>query len=99
MITRAATPDLKVGPTYWKRDLPASAKATAGLAIAAILCGQGVRAPLAFTDPPLARVDAIAADARGKAVTDLKTEDFEVVENGTPRRIESVSFIPDTGPV
>jgi VWFA-related protein len=83
MIARAAPPDLKVGPTYTV------------LAIAAILCGDGVRAQVARPAPPLARVDAIAADARGQAVTGLTADDFEVIENGAPRRIESVSFMAD----
>jgi VWFA-related protein len=45
--------------------------------------------------PRLASVDAIAADVRGHAVTDLTRDDFEVTENGTLRRIESVSFIAE----
>jgi VWFA-related protein len=41
----------------------------------------------------LARMDAIAADVRGRLVPDLQAQDFEVLEDGTPRPIESVQFV------
>jgi VWFA-related protein len=41
----------------------------------------------------LVRIDAIAADASGRLVQDLAAEDFEVLEEGTPRQIQSVRFI------
>jgi VWFA-related protein len=42
---------------------------------------------------PLVRIDAIAVDARGRAVRDLTVEDFEVAENGANRRVEDVRFV------
>jgi VWFA-related protein len=42
---------------------------------------------------PLVRIDAIAVDARGRAVRDLTAEDFEVAENGANRRVEDVRFV------
>src|SRR6187397_725181 len=41
----------------------------------------------------LVRLDAIAADAGGRLVRDLKADDFEILEQGTPRPIASVQFV------
>ncbi len=47
--------------------------------------------------PSLVRLDAIAADAGGRLVQDLEVEDFEILEQGVPRQIESVQFIRADG--
>jgi VWFA-related protein len=65
------------------------------IGLAALHPGVAVRAQAPRSAPPLVRVDALAADARGHAVTDLTRDDFEVTENGTPRPIESVSFVAE----
>src|SRR2546428_2154050 len=36
----------------------------------------------------LVSLDVIVKDKKGKAITDLKTEDFTVSENGVPQKIE-----------
>src|SRR2546426_864119 len=36
----------------------------------------------------LVSLDVIVKDKKGKAVTDLKPEDFTVIENGVPQKIE-----------
>src|SRR5262245_62885700 len=41
----------------------------------------------------LVQVDAVVTDARGKQVTDLKPEDFEVLEDGRPQRITNFSYV------
>lgn len=43
------------------------------------------------------RVDVIASDKSGKAVTDLKPTDFELLEDGQPQAIETFRFINVTG--
>ncbi|MGE5325261.1 MAG: VWA domain-containing protein [Actinomycetota bacterium] len=37
-------------------------------------------------------VDVVATDSKGHPVTDLKAEDFTVLENGTPQKISDFSF-------
>jgi VWFA-related protein len=39
------------------------------------------------------RVDVIVSDKNGNPVTDLKPEDFEIVEQKTPQKIETFKFI------
>jgi VWFA-related protein len=41
----------------------------------------------------LVQVDAAVTDKKGKAVTDLKAEDFEVYEDGRPQKITNFSFV------
>src|SRR5689334_18428366 len=41
----------------------------------------------------LVQVDAVVTDSKGKAVTDLKAEDFELFQDGTPEVITNFSFI------
>src|SRR5262249_61648470 len=41
----------------------------------------------------LVQVDAVVMDSKGKAVTDLKAEDFEVLQDGKPQAITNFSFI------
>jgi VWFA-related protein len=45
----------------------------------------------------LVHVDAIAADGSGRRIQDLKASDFEVVERGETRPIDSVRFVKATG--
>jgi VWFA-related protein len=41
----------------------------------------------------LVQVDAVVTDDKGKAVTDLKAEDFEVLQDGKPQAITNFAFI------
>src|SRR5262245_18948199 len=41
----------------------------------------------------LVQVDAVVTDNKGKAVTDLKAQDFEVLQDGTPQAITNCAFI------
>jgi hypothetical protein len=41
----------------------------------------------------LVQVDAVVTDNKGKAVTDLKAEDFEVLQDGKPQAITNFAFI------
>jgi VWFA-related protein len=41
----------------------------------------------------LVQVDAAVTDKKGKPVTDLKAEDFEVYEDGRPQKITNFSFV------
>jgi VWFA-related protein len=41
----------------------------------------------------LVQVDAVVTDSKGKVVTDLKAEDFEVLQDGKPQAITNFSFI------
>src|SRR4051794_34773736 len=41
----------------------------------------------------LVQVDAVVVDKDGRVVTDLRPEDFRLVEDGKPRRITEFSFV------
>jgi hypothetical protein len=41
----------------------------------------------------LIQVDVSVTDKKGKQVTDLKPEDFEILENGKPQKITNFSYI------
>lgn len=45
----------------------------------------------------LVQVDAVVTDRSGRQVTDLRAEDFEVLENGRPQQITNFSYI-NAGP-
>jgi VWFA-related protein len=52
----------------------------------------------------LIQIDATVTDDKGRAVTNLKPEDFEIFVNGKPQQITNFSFVtvepqPDTQPV
>jgi len=42
----------------------------------------------------LVQVDAVVTDSKGRQVTNLKPEDFEIIEDGAPRPITNFSYIP-----
>jgi len=46
----------------------------------------------------LVQVDAVVNDAKGHPVTDLRPEDFEVTEDGKPRKIANFSWIEVSPP-
>src|SRR6516162_7287230 len=41
----------------------------------------------------LVQVDAVVTDNKGKPVTDLKAEDFEILQDGKPQAITNFAFI------
>jgi VWFA-related protein len=45
----------------------------------------------------LVQVDAVVVDKDGRAVTDLRPEDFRLVEDGKPRTITEFSFVSTAG--
>jgi VWFA-related protein len=42
----------------------------------------------------LVQVDAVVTDSKGRQVTNLKPEDFEIIEDGAPQPITNFSYIP-----
>jgi len=46
----------------------------------------------AADDPPSIRIDAVVTDSQGRPILDLKPSDFELLENGVARPIESVQL-------
>jgi len=42
----------------------------------------------------LVQVDAVVTDSKGRQVTNLRPEDFEIVEDGAPQPITNFSYIP-----
>jgi len=49
------------------------------------------------TEPGLVRIDAVAADTRGRSIDNLRAEDFVVLEDGAARTIDSVRFVKADG--
>jgi VWFA-related protein len=46
----------------------------------------------------LVQVDAVVTDRDGHHVTDLRAEDFEIIENGRPRQLTNFSYITTARP-
>ncbi len=46
----------------------------------------------------LVQVDAVVTDRDGKQITDLRAEDFEILENSRPQQITNFSYITAGGP-
>jgi VWFA-related protein len=46
----------------------------------------------------LVQIDAVVTDRDGRQVTDLRAEDFELLENGRPREVTNFSYIRTTTP-
>src|SRR5262245_56094507 len=44
-------------------------------------------------DVNLVQVDAVVTDSKGKPVTDLKAEDFELLQDGQVQKITNLEFI------
>src|SRR6478672_4291921 len=68
----------------------------------ALLCALATRSSAQQTAAPegvirinvnLVQVDAIVTDAKGKPVTDLTADDFEVFQDGKPQKITNFAFI------
>jgi VWFA-related protein len=77
--------------------------------LAVVAAAIGTAGPLALAQRPanqptrsqevlrigvdLVRVDATVTDARGRPVTDLTADDFEIVQDGKPRPISTFAFV------
>ena len=50
--------------------------------------------------PPPIRIDAVVTDAAGRAILDLRPTEFELLENGVARPIESIQLrtLPKSSP-
>ncbi len=46
----------------------------------------------------LVQVDAVVTDSRGKRVTDLKADDFEIKQDGVVQKITHLVYVPDNRP-
>jgi VWFA-related protein len=64
------------------------------LALAAGLADQAVPGPSA---PDLVRIDAFVSDPRGRTVDNLRAEDFQILEDGALRSVDSVRFVKADG--
>jgi VWFA-related protein len=60
---------------------------------------QPQQPPVFRTGINFVRVDVIVTDNKGNTVADLQAEDFEVVEDGTPQKIEAFKLIKLDGGV
>lgn len=64
----------------------------------ALAIGAAAEAPsAAASGRPSVRIDAVARDARGGIVDDLGPADFEILDEGSPRTIESVRLVRGDG--
>jgi VWFA-related protein len=75
------------------------------LVVAAIAASSLTVGVAAFDQPPasapnvhVVRIDAIAVDAKGAAVADLKPADFELREDGVAKPLDGVELRRGTGP-
>src|SRR3712207_5450084 len=84
-------------PTFKTRaaGLPGLLLLTASLCAAQALAQEAGKAPepagqdeeVVTVRSQLVNIDVVARDGKGKFVTDLKAEDFAVVETGVPQRV------------
>jgi VWFA-related protein len=49
--------------------------------------------PLVRVNVDLVQMDVVVTDAKGNHISDLKPEEFEILENGKPQRITNFSFL------
>jgi VWFA-related protein len=69
------------------------------LSLATALGAGGGPAPPAASEPSIVRLDAVALDTRGRAIDNLRVEDFEVLEDGAAQAIDSVQYVRADGAV
>ena len=82
------------GPTAGAKKLAAFTAALVVLWVGVAVFAQ----PSAPAPTHVVRLDAIAVDARGRLVEDLKPADFELREDGAPRSLDTVTFTRVAGP-
>jgi VWFA-related protein len=56
--------------------------------------GEQSAGPVIRVTVDLVQVDAVVTDAKGRHVTGLKPEDFEILEDGKPQKITHFSYMP-----
>jgi VWFA-related protein len=56
--------------------------------------GEQSAGPVIRVTVDLVQVDAVVTDAKGRHVTGLKPEDFEILEDGKPQKITHFSYVP-----
>jgi VWFA-related protein len=104
MPLSAATPSGKRDRRRFARS-PARAKTVLVLVLAATAAsgqdaarnsrqGPEPEKPLVRVNVDLVQMDVVVTDAKGNHITDLKPQEFEILENGKPQRITNFSFIP-----
>jgi VWFA-related protein len=81
-------------------------KAAAGIFIGALFAsGQQPAAPAPDSQRPdavftvtstLVQVDAVVTDSKGHHITDLRPEDFQVIEDGKPQKLTHFSYVQVT---
>jgi VWFA-related protein len=86
----------------------ATGRVPAGLALAALTWGASAsaQAPAAKPQPLVVRIgvdivqiDAVVTDKKGRHVTDLKPEDFEILQDKKPRAVSYAQYVvADTAP-
>src|SRR6202158_4580914 len=64
------------------------------LVLAAGLTDQAVPGP---SERDLVRIDAAVSDPRGRSVDNLRAEDFQILEDGAPRAVDSVRLVKADG--
>src|SRR5215469_11978391 len=62
------------------------------LALPPQLSKDDVNTPAVRVSARLVLVDAVVSDKSGKRITDLKKDDFTVLENGKPQKLSAFSF-------
>lgn len=77
-----------------RRSPPRVRLAFAAIATLVVTAGAAAIDQPQAPAPPVhvVRIDAIAVDARGRAVADLNSDDFELHEDGAPAPLEGVQF-------
>jgi len=65
--------------------------ATLALAAATAMHGQNAASEPA-SEPRTVRVDAVVIDNRGRSIASLGPDDFTLIENGTPQKIDTAAF-------
>jgi len=63
------------------------------VAVAALASPGQIESPIIRVTVNLVQVDAVVTDSKGRQVTDLKAEDFEITEDGRPQKITNFSYI------
>jgi len=62
-------------------------------AVAALVAQGQIESPIIRVTVNLVQVDAVVTDSKGRQVTDLKAEDFEITEDGRPQKITNFSYM------
>jgi VWFA-related protein len=74
---------------------PSFASAAIATIAAALWAGQPTQQPPVDyrVEVTLVEIDAVVTDAAGRTIRDLRLEDFEILEDGTPQTIDRLSFV------